>query len=146
MWKVCLLYSNNNKIVWLFNMGDTFLRNLLRAQRFVGFFVLIVLFGCWLAKQTSSGHMVVNRNEKGRSRTAKFEVCIVEIYNSVAVQISEILGFVWEKLLESKTWQAQANIWTATTFYIPMLQTSNLAVLLSFSCSFHFWYSQSARS
>ena len=34
-----------------------FLRNLPRAQRFVGFFFLMVLFECWLAEHTSSGHM-----------------------------------------------------------------------------------------
>ena len=38
------------------------------------------------------------------------------------------------------------EVWTATKLYILMLQTSNLAVLLIFACSFHFWYSQSARS
>ena len=37
------------------------------------------------------------------------------------------------------------EVWTATKLYILMLQTSNLAVLLIFACSFHFWYSQSAR-
>ena len=35
-----------------------------------------------------------------------------------------------------------SEIWTATTFYIWMLQTSNLAACLFFSCSFQFWYSQ----
>ena len=34
---------------------------------------------------------------------------------------------------------------TAAKFNISMLQTSNLTVLVIFSCSFHFWYSQSAR-
>ena len=38
------------KIVWLSNMADTFLRNARGAQRFVGFYFLIVLFGCWLAQ------------------------------------------------------------------------------------------------
>ena len=38
-----------------------------------------------------------------------------------------------------------SKIQTVTKFFIPMLQTSNLAVLLIFSCSFYFWYSQSAR-
>ena len=57
MQEVCLLYSRNNKIVWLSNMADTFLRNSRGAQRFVGFFFLIVLFGFWLAEQASSGHM-----------------------------------------------------------------------------------------
>ena len=70
--------------------------------------------------------------------------------------MSEMLkGFVWEKvvgeegLLSSNcTHTNSRNISkneTADKFYIPMLQTSNLAVLLIFSCSFHFWYSQSAR-
>ena len=32
------------------------------------------------------------------SRTAKFEICSIGIYNLVAVQISEILRLVWEKV------------------------------------------------
>ena len=40
MWKVCLFYSQNNKIVWFSNMADTVWRNLRVAQRFVGFLFL----------------------------------------------------------------------------------------------------------
>ena len=36
-----------------------FLRNSRSAQRFVGFFFLILLFGCWLAEQTNSYHVEV---------------------------------------------------------------------------------------
>ena len=45
MWKVCLFYSQNNKIVWFSNMADTFWRNLRVAQRFVGFLFLDCAFG-----------------------------------------------------------------------------------------------------
>ena len=44
--------------LWLSNMADRFWGNSRGAQRYVGFFSLIVLFGCWLAGQTSSGHVV----------------------------------------------------------------------------------------
>ena len=53
MWKVCLLRSQSNKIVWLPNLADTFffLRNSRGAQRKMGFFFLIVL--SWLAGQVN---------------------------------------------------------------------------------------------
>ena len=38
-----------------------------------------------------------------------------------------------------------SEVWTATTFYTWMLETSNVSVLLIFSCSLYFWCSQSAR-
>ena len=53
MWKVCLFFSQNNKIVWLSNMADTFLRNLRCAQRFVGFCSWLCLSDAdWLGRQT----------------------------------------------------------------------------------------------
>ena len=54
MGKVCLFYSQNNRIFWLSNMADIFLRNSQVAQRFVDFFFVIALFGRWLAGQTNS--------------------------------------------------------------------------------------------
>ena len=45
MQKMCLFYSQVNKIVWLSNMADTILTNSRGAQRYVGFLFL----GCWLA-------------------------------------------------------------------------------------------------
>ena len=52
MQKVCLFYSQNNKIVWLSNMADT---------RFVGFLFLIVLFECRLAVWHSWTHSKTNK-------------------------------------------------------------------------------------
>ena len=37
MWKVCLFYSQNNKIVWLSNMADTFLEKFTRCAKVCGF-------------------------------------------------------------------------------------------------------------
>ena len=37
-------------------------RNARGAQRFMGFFFFIVLFGCWLAEQANSHHMVANHS------------------------------------------------------------------------------------
>ena len=38
------------------------------------------------------------KKKEKKSRTAKFEVCSIEISNLVAIQISEMLrGFVWGK-------------------------------------------------
>ena len=53
MRKVCLFYSQNNKIVWLSNMGrHIFLRNSWGAQRFVGFFSwLCFSVTDWLGRQ-----------------------------------------------------------------------------------------------
>ena len=50
--------------------------------------------------------------------------------------------FAIQQLFPYKSSCNISEIWTATKVYIWMLQTSNLAVLLIFSCSFHFWYSQ----
>ena len=52
MWKVCLFYSQNNKIVWLSNMADTFWRNSRGAQRFVGFSWSCFSDADWLGWQT----------------------------------------------------------------------------------------------
>ena len=40
-------------------LADTFLRNSQGVQRFVGFFYLDCVFGCWLAGQTNSDHMII---------------------------------------------------------------------------------------
>ena len=55
MWKVCLFYSQNNKIVWLSNMALTWE---------IHEVFLIVLFGCWLAGQVNSNHMAGITMEK----------------------------------------------------------------------------------
>ena len=57
MWKVCLFCSQNNKIVWLSNMADTFLEKFMRCAKDCGLFFLIVLFERWLAEQANSGQM-----------------------------------------------------------------------------------------
>ena len=63
MWKVCLFYSQNNKIEWLsYITADTFWRNLRGAQRYVGFYFLVVLCGCWLAEQTPVTWIVCSSN------------------------------------------------------------------------------------
>ena len=38
MWKVCLFYSQNNKIVWLSNVADTFWGKFTRCAKVCGFF------------------------------------------------------------------------------------------------------------
>ena len=53
MWKVCLFYSQNTKIVWLSNMADTFFEKFPKCAKVCGLFFLIVLFGCWLVMQTT---------------------------------------------------------------------------------------------
>ena len=54
MWKVCLFYSQNNKIAWLLNMGrHIFLRNSRGAQRHVGFFSWLCFSNAdWLVRGT----------------------------------------------------------------------------------------------
>ena len=44
--------AQNNKILWLSNMADTFFfERITRRAKVCGHFFLIVLFGCWLAGQ-----------------------------------------------------------------------------------------------
>ena len=62
--KICLFYSKNNKKMYDYSTWATQFFEKFRAprvQRFAGFFFLIVLFGCRLAEQTSSGHMALNK-------------------------------------------------------------------------------------
>ena len=59
MLTVCLFYNQNNKIVWLSNMADTFLEKFTSCAKVCGLFLLSVFFGCWLAEQTNSNHMVL---------------------------------------------------------------------------------------
>ena len=61
MWKVCLFYSQNNRIVSIIKHGrHIFLTNSRGAQRYVLLLFLIVLFGCLLAGQTNSNHMALS--------------------------------------------------------------------------------------
>ena len=63
-WKVCLFYSQNNKIVWLSNVANTILRNSRGAQRFVGFFLdcaFRTLIG-WTGKVRSRGWNRICKN------------------------------------------------------------------------------------
>ena len=56
-WKVCLFNSQSNKII---KHGQHIcVRNSQGAQRFVDFFFSIVLFGCWLAGQANSDHVIL---------------------------------------------------------------------------------------
>ena len=63
MWKVCLFYSQNNKIVWLSNMADIFFLEIHQVHKGLWAFFLIVLFECWLAEQTNSHHVVRGVNK-----------------------------------------------------------------------------------
>ena len=58
IWKVCLFYGQNNKIVGSSNMADTFIEKFMRCAKVCGLFFMVVFFGCWLAGQTNSDHMV----------------------------------------------------------------------------------------
>ena len=66
MRKLCLFCSRNNKIVWLSNMADIFLRNSRGAQRFVGFFSWLCFFGCWLAGRANSDRVTNKLRSHGR--------------------------------------------------------------------------------
>ena len=55
MWKVCLFFSQNNKIVWLSNMAEHFWRNSRSAQRFVCFFLDCALPTPFLLQSPSGG-------------------------------------------------------------------------------------------
>ena len=58
MWKVCLFYRQNNKIVWLSNMSEMLLRNSRGAQRFVGFDCAFRVLIGWAGKLWSREHKV----------------------------------------------------------------------------------------
>ena len=62
MGKVCLSYSQNIKILLLSNMATTLFAKFTRCAKVCGLFFLIVLFGCWLAGQANSGHVVSTQN------------------------------------------------------------------------------------
>ena len=58
MRKVCSLYNQNNEIVRLSNMADTFFEKFMRCLKVCGLFLLDWLFGCLSAQQVNSSHMV----------------------------------------------------------------------------------------
>ena len=62
--KVC---NQNNKIVQLSNMGDTFFEKFRRCAKVYGFFFLIVLSGCWLA-HGQTPFMDMNCSNRGLRR------------------------------------------------------------------------------
>ena len=56
--KIYLFYSQNNKTVWLSKMEDTFMDKFIRCTKVCElFFLIFVLFGCWLAEQANSNPM-----------------------------------------------------------------------------------------
>ena len=58
MWKVCLFCSQNNKMVWLSNMADTFLEKCTRCAKVCGLLFLDCAFGMligWARKSRSHG-------------------------------------------------------------------------------------------
>ena len=78
MWKVCLFYSQNNKIVWLSNMADSW------CAKVCGLFYLIVLCGCWLAGQTKSDHVVVLTCESVWPELKSLEI-LMEVVEKIGV-------------------------------------------------------------
>ena len=74
MWKVCPFFDQNNKIVWLSNMADTYekLKRCAKVSVFF-FFYLIVRFGFWLAGQANSDHMVGSPTSKSRHCSLNLE-------------------------------------------------------------------------
>ena len=56
MWKVCSLYSQNNKIELWSNVVDKFFSLNSQGRKGLWAFFLIVLFGCWLAGLACSGY------------------------------------------------------------------------------------------
>ena len=55
--KVWLFHCQNNKIVWL-PKWKTYFGEIHKVCKGLWVFFLIVLFGCWLAEQANSDHMV----------------------------------------------------------------------------------------
>ena len=58
VWKVCLFYSHNNKILWLSNIADTFNEKFTRCAKVYGFFPLDCAFRTligWAGKLWSHG-------------------------------------------------------------------------------------------
>ena len=68
IWKVCLFFSQNNKIVWLSNVVDTFLEKLKRCAKVCGLFSLDCTFWMligWAGKLRSRGHGFGSRSVYG---------------------------------------------------------------------------------
>ena len=64
MQKVCSLYNQNNEIVQLSNMADTFYEKFMRCVKVCGLFLLDWLFGCRSAQQANSSYMVTDGSDK----------------------------------------------------------------------------------
>ena len=129
MRKVCLFCSQDNKIVWLSNMADTFLRNSRGAQRFVGFHFLTVLFGCWLAGQTNCDHVVIAvRSVEGTWLTccfiyqSKYSTTLASSYHATCLPDFFLFRYVY-KIHYRNNWtinnllDTQACSITAVYFY-----------------------------
>ena len=59
MWKVCLFYSQINKIFWWSNKADTFVCEIREVRKGLWALFMIVLFECRLA-DANSDHMLVS--------------------------------------------------------------------------------------
>ena len=95
IWNVYLFYSQINKIVWLSNMTETFIKKFARCAKVCGPFFLIVLFGRWLAGQANSDHMEYMRKswlklfkimlyirETGRRLWDRFHEHLLDVLNN----------------------------------------------------------------
>ena len=60
MWKVCLIYSQNNKILWLSNMADTLVCHIHKTRKgmWASFYWLCFSGAAWLSR-TNSDHMML---------------------------------------------------------------------------------------
>ena len=65
MWKVCLFYSHNNKMVWLSNMAGTFVWKIheVRKSMWAFFLSCLCFFGCCLSGKVNSVLAVTNGNK-----------------------------------------------------------------------------------
>ena len=79
--KGVLLYSQNNEILWLWTMADTSVCEIHEVRKGLWTFSLILLFGCWLANQANSDHVVIFSCGFFLEMGLKLEVEEVEEYN-----------------------------------------------------------------
>ena len=93
----------------------------------------------WQYLRLSLSPPLTQANILGRVRIACYSIFVlffvfVSLWSAVLIfkvyKCSTCIKFFYREKVRGK-------------FYIPMLQTSRMAVLLIFSSSFHFWYSQS---
>ena len=120
--RFCLFCSQNNKICWLANITDMLVWEIHEVRKGLWAFFSILYFGCWLAEQANSDHVVIT-----------LSICGFDKYHCLCVTFQPILTSEWKPAVTSDTrdWISGLRWWmsqsTASAVNSPKVSQTHLS-------------------